>query len=51
LTAQLGAAELRCKPVDEPALMTAVEAAGYERHRDKSLWIFELQLHTEHVLH
>jgi N-acetylglutamate synthase-like GNAT family acetyltransferase len=51
LTAQLGAAELRCKPVDEPALMAAVEAAGYERHRDKSLWIFELQLHTEHVLH
>jgi hypothetical protein len=51
LTAQLGAAELRCKPVDEPALMAAVGAAGYERHRDKSLWIFELQLHTEHVLH
>ena len=44
LATQLGRAEVRYKPVDEPALIAAVEAAGYERHRDKSLWIFELQL-------
>ncbi|MEE8392485.1 MAG: AI-2E family transporter, partial [Anaerolineae bacterium] len=44
LAAQLGRAELHIKPVDDPALIAAVEATGYERHRDKSLWIFELQL-------
>jgi predicted PurR-regulated permease PerM/N-acetylglutamate synthase-like GNAT family acetyltransferase len=44
LATQLGCAEVRFKPVAEPALLAAVEAAGYERHRDNSLWIFELQL-------
>jgi predicted PurR-regulated permease PerM/GNAT superfamily N-acetyltransferase len=44
LAAQRGCAEVRFKPVAEPALLAAVEAAGYERHRDNSLWIFELQL-------
>lgn len=44
LAAQLGCAEVRFKPVAEPALIAAVEATGYERHRDNSLWIFELQL-------
>lgn len=44
LTTQLGCAEVRFKPVDDPTLIAAIEAAGYERHRDKGLWIFELQL-------
>ena len=50
LTAQLGCAELRIKPVDESALMSAVEATGYERHRDKEVWIFELQLSPSGVV-
>jgi predicted PurR-regulated permease PerM/RimJ/RimL family protein N-acetyltransferase len=44
LAAQLGCAEVRVKPVDEPALMAAIEVAGYEQHRDKNIWVFELQL-------
>jgi len=47
LAAQQGHAAVRFKPVDEPTLTAAVEAAGYERHRDKDIWIFELQLQKE----
>jgi predicted PurR-regulated permease PerM/GNAT superfamily N-acetyltransferase len=36
--------EIRIKNVDEPSLITALGLAGYEPHRDKDLWIFELQL-------
>lgn len=44
LAAQQGHAAVRFKPVDEPTLIAAVEAAGYERHRDKDIWVFELEL-------
>jgi hypothetical protein len=44
LAAQLDCAEVIAMPVDEPALLAAVEAAGYERNRDHDLWIFELGL-------
>jgi GNAT superfamily N-acetyltransferase len=44
LAAQLGCAEVNIRPVDEPRLIAAVEAAGYERSRDHDLWIFELRL-------
>ena len=35
------------KAVDEPTLIAAAEAAGYERHRDQEIWVFELQLQAE----
>jgi hypothetical protein len=44
LAAQQGFAEVAFKPVEEPALAAAVEAAGYERSWDQDLWIFELAL-------
>ncbi len=44
LAAQLDCAEVRFKPLSDPALTTAVEAAGYERVKDNELWIFELAL-------
>ncbi len=44
LAAQLGRAEVRIKPLDDSALIAAVELAGYERDQDKDLWIFELGL-------
>jgi len=44
LTLQQGYTELWFKPVEEPALVAAVEAAGYERGADRDIWIFELQL-------
>jgi GNAT superfamily N-acetyltransferase len=47
LAAQLGCAEVNVRPVDEPRLIAAVEAAGYERSRDHDLWIFELRLGSE----
>jgi GNAT superfamily N-acetyltransferase len=39
--------EIRIKNVDEPSLITALDSAGYEPHRDEDLWIFELQLAPE----
>ena len=44
LAVQLGADELRIKPLNEPALLSAVEQAGYEQRESKDLWIFELGL-------
>jgi GNAT superfamily N-acetyltransferase len=44
LAAQLGHTEVRFKPADEPALVAAVEASGYERSWDRDIWIFELPL-------
>jgi GNAT superfamily N-acetyltransferase len=44
LAAQRGFAEVAFKPVEEPALVAAVEAANYERSWDRDLWIFELAL-------
>ena len=44
LAAQLGRAEMRFKPVNESALVMAVEAAGYEHSWDRYIWIFELEL-------
>lgn len=44
LAAQLGCAEMRFKLVNEPALVMAVEAAGYEHSWDRDIWIFELEL-------
>jgi hypothetical protein len=49
LAAQLDCAEVIAMPVDEPALLAAVEAAGYERNRDHDLWIFELGLGEDDV--
>lgn len=48
LAADLGDAEVRFKPVDEPGLVAAVDAAGYERVRDRDLWIFEARLSDAH---
>nr|HID12280.1 hypothetical protein [Anaerolineae bacterium] len=47
LAAQQGHTEVRLKPLDEPALVAAVEAAGYERSWERDIWIFELQLEVE----
>ncbi|RLC98106.1 MAG: hypothetical protein DRI77_05780 [Chloroflexi bacterium] len=45
LAAQQGYTEVRFRPVDEPGLMAAAEAAGYEqRENSHDIWIFELQL-------
>jgi predicted PurR-regulated permease PerM/GNAT superfamily N-acetyltransferase len=44
LAAQRGQTDVRVKSVDEPVLIAAVEAAGYERYRDHTLCIFELEL-------
>lgn len=45
LTAQMGGDELRFRLVDEPELIAAAEAAGYElREESHDLWIFELKL-------
>jgi len=44
LAAQLGHTEVRFKPVDEPVLVAAAEASGYERSWDRDIWIFELPL-------
>jgi RimJ/RimL family protein N-acetyltransferase len=44
LAAQQGRAEAHFKPVDEPALVAAVEAAGYERVWERNVWIFEASL-------
>ena len=44
LAAQLGRTEVLIKPLDDPALVAAVELAGYEQIQDKNLWIFELGL-------
>ena len=48
LAARLGDAEVRFKPVDEPGLVAAVDAAGYERVRDRDLWIFEARIPNAH---
>ena len=48
LAAVLGDAEVRSKPVDEPGLLAAVDAAGYERVRDRDLWIFEARIPNAH---
>ena len=48
LAAVLGDAEVRFKPVDEPGLVAAVDAAGYERIRDRDLWIFEARIPNAH---
>jgi hypothetical protein len=47
LATKLGRTEVNIRPVDEPRLIAAVEAAGYERSRDHDLWIFELRLGSE----
>lgn len=44
LAAQLDYTEIRFKPADEPALVAAAEASGYERSWDRDIWIFELPL-------
>ncbi len=45
LAARMDCAELRFRPVDEPELIAATEAAGYElREESHDLWIFELAL-------
>jgi GNAT superfamily N-acetyltransferase len=44
LAARLDHTEVRFKPVDEPALVAATEASGYERSWDRDIWIFELPL-------
>jgi len=44
LAAQLGHPTVKIRPVDEPALVAAVEAAGYERSWDRDIWIFEKPL-------
>jgi hypothetical protein len=44
LAAQEDYAEVRFKPVEEPALVPAAEAAGYERSWGRDIWIFELPL-------
>jgi RimJ/RimL family protein N-acetyltransferase len=48
LAADLGDTQVRFKPVDEPGLVAAVDAAGYERIRDRNLWIFESRLSDAH---
>jgi GNAT superfamily N-acetyltransferase len=47
LAAQLDHTEVNVRPVDEPRVIAAVEAAGYEHDRDHDLWIFELRLGSE----
>ncbi len=47
LAAQRGQPAVKIKPVDEPALVAAVEAAGYERSWDRDIWIFEKPLEEE----
>jgi hypothetical protein len=49
LAAQLGCTEILIKPLDDPALVAAVESVGYEQIQDKNLWIFELGLEEEAV--
>jgi len=44
LAADLGDTQVRFKPVDEPGLVAAVDDAGYERVRDRALWIFEARI-------
>jgi hypothetical protein len=44
LAAQQGCAEVHFKPVDESALVAAVEAAGYERAWERDVRVFELKL-------
>lgn len=44
LASQLDCAEVIAILVNEPALLAAIETAGYERNRDHDLWIFELGL-------
>jgi predicted PurR-regulated permease PerM/GNAT superfamily N-acetyltransferase len=44
LASQLDCAEVIAIFVNEPVLLAAVKAAGYERNRDRDLWIFELGL-------
>jgi hypothetical protein len=48
LAADLGDAEVRFKPVDEPGLLAAVDEAGYERIRDRALWVFEARIPNAH---
>jgi GNAT superfamily N-acetyltransferase len=48
LAADLGDTQVRFKPVDEPGLLAAVDAAGYERIRDRGLWIFEARIPNAH---
>jgi ribosomal protein S18 acetylase RimI-like enzyme len=44
LAAQEGYQATQIKPVEEPALIRAVEDAGYERNWDRDIWIFERAL-------
>jgi predicted PurR-regulated permease PerM/ribosomal protein S18 acetylase RimI-like enzyme len=44
LAAQEGRQAMQIKPVEEPALIRAVEDAGYERNWDRDIWIFERAL-------
>jgi GNAT superfamily N-acetyltransferase len=39
--------EIRFKNIAEPSLITALNSAGYEPHRDDDLWIFELPFQSE----
>jgi GNAT superfamily N-acetyltransferase len=44
LATRWGCTEVQFKPVNEPALVAAVEACGYERSWHRDIWIFELPL-------
>ena len=44
LATQQGFKTVRVKPVEEAALIRAVEDAGYERNWDRDIWIFERPL-------
>jgi predicted PurR-regulated permease PerM/GNAT superfamily N-acetyltransferase len=44
LASQFDCAEVIAILVNEPALLAAIETAGYERNQDHDLWIFELGL-------
>lgn len=44
LAASLGCTEVEFRPLDEPSLLAAVEAAGYQVSKERDIWIFELAL-------
>ncbi|MCX7681735.1 MAG: AI-2E family transporter [Anaerolineae bacterium] len=42
LAASIGCREVEFRPLDEPVLIAAVEAAGYQVSKERDIWIFEL---------
>ena len=44
LAASTGCPEVKFKPPNEPALIAAIEAAGYQISKERDIWIFELTL-------